>query len=152
MGDLMDRVELAYAAGYFDGEGMVTISKSVGSYGIRVVLSNTYKPTVEWLHENFGGVVSRAFKGSSKWRQAWRWQASGFVAYNFLIQVYSYLREKAPQADEALAFYRLYGGCKERRALGQIGDCTNTRTSEQKADQEARYMRVRALKVVEYIA
>ncbi len=30
MGDLMDRVELAYAAGYFDGEGMVTISKSVG--------------------------------------------------------------------------------------------------------------------------
>lgn len=82
------------------------------------------------------------------WRQSWQWQATGVTAYNFLVQILPYLKEKAPQATEAIEFYHLYGGA----GRGSRGIARPQRTLEQKHDQETRSMRIAALKIVEYAA
>lgn len=134
--------DLAWIAGYFDGEGTASIQHTDTGYHIRVSLSNTYKPAVESLQIRFGGRV-RAYTKPRKphHRQGWYWQATGLSAYNFLVQILPYAQEKKPQINEAIDFYALYGG----HTTGQNG-----RTAEQKVDQKARYLRVRTLKRVEH--
>lgn len=138
---------LAYIAGYFDGEGTVGINRSTrnGSsrYRIQVSLGNTYKPAVDELKTTFGGSIHPHSKGKSNHRQMWYWTVNGVAAYNFLSKVLPYLREKQAQAQEVMDFYSVYG-------LGR--SVQYRRTGKQKEDQEARYNRLRTLKVVEYAA
>lgn len=130
--------ELAYLAGYFDGEGTVTILKYPRGYAIRVSLGNTYEPAVLAFQSRFGGGVVSHQSARKNTRRFWEWQAHGENAYTFLITILPFLHEKAAQAEEAVEFYRLYGNHTFQRGIG--------RTAEEKADQEMRFLHVRSLK------
>lgn len=63
-----------YIDGLFDGEGCVYWD----GRGIRVSITNTYKPILEEVMMLYGGAVRRM---ASK---VWRWEASGVTAVDFL--------------------------------------------------------------------
>jgi hypothetical protein len=141
----MDNVELAYIAGYFDGEGSVGIYKSGGGYSIIAQVTNTYKPMIETLYKEFGGNIRsrKSYNGVGfvVARQQWSWSASGKNAASFFNQILPYLHEKRIQAEEAVTFQSLYGKQK---------GVPRKRTQEQLLDQEARALKVKGLKSVEY--
>jgi hypothetical protein len=140
----LNDVDLAYYAGYFDGEGSVIIRRNKYGYFIAVQLGNTYKPAILALQAEFGGGMY-PFKSHGVGRQVWQWYIGAMGACKFLTQILPFLKEKAEQAREVIEFYELYG--MHTHPGGHSG-----RTVEEKIDQEARYQKVRALKVVEYVA
>ena len=147
-----EELALAYIAGFIDGEGSISIykEKSPLRYRIEVTVGNTFKPVLEGLFQRFGGRVRPYNTYKPNYRQAWYWGVSGETAYKFLTTILPYLREKAVQAQEVIAFYELYGGQANKGRL--VNGTYVNRTPEQLADQEERYLRVRALKKIEYAA
>lgn len=100
-----DPVELAYAAGFLDGEGCVAITKrkrgkSAIEYALRVTIGNTDYATLEWYAQKFGGRVGNERAGVNKPLKYWT--VSNKQAYEFLKVVFPYLKGKAPQADVAI--------------------------------------------------
>src|SRR5258708_1351359 len=148
--------ELAYIAGYLDGEGSVFIrheARHVNSYRVQVKIGNTYKPVLDQLKERFGGSLYakplyKTAGAKMAGRQFWEWVIHGKGAYNFLVQISPCLREKAVQAEEAMDFYRAYGG-RNGWMRDDLGNFMRG-TREQQEDKEARYLRMKALKRVEY--
>src|SRR3990167_3320286 len=69
--ELCDVEQLAYMAGLFDGEGSVSISRTIKESGgtqtsLSISLSSTSKSIIDWIAEYFGGnyhILSRVAKG-----------------------------------------------------------------------------------------
>lgn len=110
---------LAYAAGLFDGEGCVTISltrpkmqtnrRLTPRYDLQTKISNTHRPILEWMHDNFGGVIITHYprsknRDASNWRQAWIWQIKCYPAQKVLELLLPYLKIKREQAILAIEF------------------------------------------------
>lgn len=104
--------DLAYLAGYFDGEG--TIGITGGSLCVRVV--NTHRPAVDRFAALFGGAVGLHQAGNTATRPQWIWRAYGDTAAAFLTAVLPLLHEKAPQAYLGLQ-YRLVKSREDRSHL-----------------------------------
>ncbi len=109
-----------YWAGLFDADGCVQPQDAGG--GIRVEISNTYKPVVFTAQELFGGwVTSRMGKGPK--RNSFCWRASGDTARDFLRRVQPYLVIKGEQAAMALELPWTEPGSRQRaRLVRQIHD------------------------------
>lgn len=105
-------LDAAYIAGFIDGEGYIGIS---GYSTIVLSISNTYKPTLEWLHTMFGGHIHKDTSRPllNKFRDKYYWQISGIKAMDVLILTLPYLREKKPQAELAIKLQQLkkYESC-----------------------------------------
>lgn len=106
------KTELAYAAGIFDGEGYITILRATANrkagrtheYILVAGMSNTHRPTIEWLKEQWRGTTmlhNQVFKNR---KRIFMWRVSGPMALGFIRDIYPYLRIKKPQADLAIAF------------------------------------------------
>ncbi len=95
----MTRDDIIWAAGFFDGEG------TVGAYNGAVIAAvvNTYRPSVVWLQDRFGGSVVKVRDQHDHVRAAWRWTVCGSAARRFLSTVLPWLQEKLPQAEVALS-------------------------------------------------
>jgi LAGLIDADG-like domain len=103
-------ISAQYLAGLFDGEGCVVIMRTnfpggrVG-YCVRVSVSNTYKPVLQEVREEFGGSLSgRRPDGNRNKLTLWTWRASGRDSIVFLRRVYPYLHVKREQALLAFEF------------------------------------------------
>ena len=95
--------DLAYAAGYLDGEGCFKFTNGTPE----VCVENTYVHTLEWFSEMFGGACRAKTKPENpKWRQAFAWHATGDNARNCIKAVLPYLQEKLPQAKILLEISR----------------------------------------------
>ncbi len=108
---------IAYAAGLFDGEGCISLSKSHGRngltpwYQLHVKVSMTDLSPLELLHDSFGGSVctmnapSRKLtaKGNLK-RVIYQWQLKQYEAGAFLEAVLPWLLVKSRQAQLALEY------------------------------------------------
>jgi hypothetical protein len=92
--------DLAYAAGFIDGEGCFRI-ESNGAVAIRVV--NTHRPTLEFLQGLLGGSVAARKQRINK--PQYLWAVYGDNALSATELLLPYLREKRPQA-ELLVTYR----------------------------------------------
>jgi hypothetical protein len=100
--------DVAYLAGLIDGEGHITVArafdrKSVNvSHSIRVVVTNTNKPIIDWLSEmsHTAPVVKKGAKAN--WKDAWNWQVTGRNAETLLRAVLPWLRIKRQQAELCL--------------------------------------------------
>lgn len=89
--------DLAYAAGYLDGEGCFTIGVN---WRIEICCTNTCRDAIQWLKDTFGGSMSGEISGRKPgWRPTYQWRVSNQQATDMLIAIKPYLREKAPQAD-----------------------------------------------------
>lgn len=97
----MTEQEKIWVAGFFDGEGCVTIrkpyktKKGTAGYTLAVTVSQKNKPILDWLKEEWGGCVVQQMKGSG----VWAWRITSLSAGIFLLDIVDYLRLKKAQAQ-----------------------------------------------------
>lgn len=134
--------ELAYIAGFIDGEGCIALDKSRGGVGftLSVHVDITYIPTLELLRDMFGGSIYVVKKRSESRKQQYSWQIRGRDAHNFILAILPYLREKKPQAIIANDYFRMFGSNGNRHRL-----------RSEKVSQEHYYRKLQELKKVEYM-
>ena len=100
-------VDDAYMAGFFDGEGCVTISRprSRKNYQLEVNVGNTSRDVLEWVQRNYGGRL-HDMQGSrpARYKPYSVWQVSGVEATDFLRQVLPFLKVKREEAELAVKF------------------------------------------------
>lgn len=109
----MTPTELAYLAGFFDGEG--SIGTAGGSLCVRI--TNTYRPTLERFQRAFGGSIDVHNSGDEKTRLSWVWRVYGEKAQAVLVAIEPYLVEKGPQAYLGLHFRELPKGHHRDRVV-----------------------------------
>src|SRR4030042_87280 len=100
---------LAYLAGFFDGEGCVTIIKGKNhlgnvQYSLRVIVVNTNEYVLHLYKLSFGGRIQKRKYKKPEWRDCYAWELGSTRAYDFLKCVYPYLILKKAQADLAFEF------------------------------------------------
>jgi hypothetical protein len=96
---------VAYAAGFFDGEGCVTTAPGTS---VRATISNTNRPILDWFQLTFrGSVNNQHLPANPKHNVAWKWVLVAKPdVLGFLECVRPYLRVKATEADAAIEFLR----------------------------------------------
>lgn len=68
---MVDINKIAYAAGFFDGDGCITTS---GTTGFRLSMANTDYSILEWFQQHFGGTINNAHLPSNpNHNKAWKW-------------------------------------------------------------------------------
>lgn len=103
----MKKIELAYIAGFIDGEGYIGIKKYIRRadkqwcpmYSERITVGGINKKSIEDLDDIVGGYIyfHKASKLSSK--GYWSWEVTESNARKFLKMIYPYLKIKRPEAD-----------------------------------------------------
>jgi hypothetical protein len=93
---------IAYAAGFFDGEGCISITKN-GAVDVRI--SNTAKNVLVTLHSYFGGSITNRTQKVNKAQYVY--SLYGETAINFLSLIKPFMIDKLPQAEAILEYYRL---------------------------------------------
>jgi LAGLIDADG endonuclease len=114
---MSDDLFLAWAAGFFDGEGcvLVEMSKEKGcKHGFRTSLHTTVTqtslPCLQLYLERFGGGITTSENktpSGRRWAVQYRWSVRNENALNFLKQIQPYVVVKKEQVDAALK-YALY--------------------------------------------
>ena len=102
--------ELAYTAGLVDGEGSVAIcyDRKQPEYSLQVTVTNTHRETLEWLAEEYGGLVY-AKKRYLPRRQCYEWRIGAKRAMLFLEDIAPWMRIKTAQVALARKFRGTYG-------------------------------------------
>lgn len=113
--DPIPELDLAWAAGLFEGEGTVTIAvrNSDSTYRLIVTVGNTDGEVVDYFHQRWDGWKQPAYGERPGRQPAWYWTVAGPRAETFLTQLRPYLRTSRVQAkaDLGLEFRR----CQSRR-------------------------------------
>lgn len=103
---MQDR-EIAYAAGFFDGEGHIRITKHSkrGSYTLQLSAVQATLDPLPLFERVFGGTINRRLvKYRQTPRAIYTWQASSGVAELALRRMLPYLIAKKDEAELALSF------------------------------------------------
>ena len=98
--------EIAYIAGFFDGEGCVRIkqaSQGGNSYYVWVAITNSNKKTLDYIANLFGGSVRRAEKTINK--VIYHFLITSSEAVEMLKVLSPFLQEKKEQAGLAIVFH-----------------------------------------------
>lgn len=108
---------LAWAAGFFDGEGsvIVELSKSPASISgyrtsLHATVTQTSTPCLDIFCDHFGGVIktySFTCPNSSRWAVQYTWSVRNAAALVFLRAIRPFSVVKALQIDEALKYPHL---------------------------------------------
>lgn len=88
--------EYPYAAGLFDGEGTVTLSKKNASSKFRhpvLSMTSTTYELVVFMQRLFGGYISEHTKKNKKHSMAWSWKVSFKQAVDACEHLYPLLKE-----------------------------------------------------------
>lgn len=111
----MNELDLSYAAGLFDGEGCIMISRSRArgndstKYMLYVTVANTDVEIMSWMFQMFGGALkaARIVDGQRFGRKpCYHWRLASSKAERFLLTLTPFLRIKRKQAELALEFRR----------------------------------------------
>jgi hypothetical protein len=116
----MNETDLAWAAGFIDGEGTIYISPEnlpKHPMGLRLLASQTVEAPLHKLQSMFGGnVYLRHDTRKEAYRPLWTWQLGGALAKQALKAMLPYLTVKHRQAAIALNFpIRPRGGANPER-------------------------------------
>ena len=100
---------LAFIAGVFEGEGSISVcnlsEKSWNKrtdYALKVRISNTDRPLLDWIVANYGGKIHKATTINNK--IVWCWSVHSKQAERFLQTMMPYLICKKQRALLALEF------------------------------------------------
>ena len=103
--------ELAWAAGYIDGEGCINIGQNnPTSHVVRLTIDSTDKRPLLKLQSLFGGRVNAPYDYSGRYKDnyqrkpQWVWSLCGTELQPVLRGVRLYLIVKGEQADIAISF------------------------------------------------
>jgi len=130
--------ELAYYAGFFDGEGCIMIRKfrpARPCHTLEARVSLTRLNILEDFRGAFGGQIYKASKGKAQYKDKWQWVIGANKACVFLKTIYPYLRLKDKEAELAMEFQA--GQKCQRDILLKEG---------REAVREAQYITMRELK------
>jgi len=100
--------DVAYIAGFFDGEGCVRIKRANqggNSYYITATITNSNKAILEYIKDIFGGKVRQAEKKAN--RVIYHYELTSAEAVDMLKTLMGFLREKRPQAELAVDFHNI---------------------------------------------
>jgi len=136
----MERDDLIYAAGFFDGEGCIAINKIKTAIAkhptYQLVVSVCQNEPCEVLHELsnlYGGSLSVQNNGAYP---NLLWQLTSHKANVFLVDILPFLRLKKAEADLAILFQEQMGRGRGYYRL----------TQEQLDEREKMHMKMRGLK------
>jgi len=94
----MRDTDIAYSAGFFDGEGSITIS--MDKYlRLEVSVSQKHMPALLWFKRYIGGHIYQSEGYAAQWK------LHGAKAIEFLLMIQPYLIEKASDAEEAIRIW-----------------------------------------------
>lgn len=89
--------DLIYLAAYLDGEGCFTTeSKGLTAY---VTCNATYRPTMLWIVETFGGTLTIKPTKDDHHKTQWAWYKGPPDCYVLCSLLTPYLKEKKKQAE-----------------------------------------------------
>ena len=96
-------ISLEYLAGLVDGEGCIRLHPSnkgkYRKYYPRLQVTNTYKPIIDLLVEEYGGAChSSSNKNKPHWKEKYDWRLSGDKARELLTELIPYLIIKKDKA------------------------------------------------------
>ena len=109
-------MDKAYAAGFVDADGSVSVRRSTSNAGAakdggrlyvgiigKVSVSQVDPRPLQWMRDRWGGTV-RPLKraGRGKARDAWEWVIVGRQAYRMLHHIRPFMHEKGERADNVL--------------------------------------------------
>ncbi len=98
--------QVAWVAGFFDGEGTVTCTNGHGEGVMSCAVVNTNYLSVDRLYDWFGGRVHiRGREGNLNWRPIKRWIVSSRQALHFALIIQSYTFVKTEQLNLLIEFY-----------------------------------------------
>jgi len=115
----MNKIILAYAAGFFDGEGTICINaikpnikngRTILFHSLKVDIRNTDEDILIWFKKHFKGNIKyysiEKLKGTTynSKKPQWRWNVSSNQARDFLEAILPYLSVKHKQAELAIVF------------------------------------------------
>ena len=98
--------DVAYIAGFFDGEGCVRIKRANqggNSYYITTTITNSNRQILEYIMGIFGGRVREAEKKANK--IVYHYELTCAEAVDMLKTLLGFLREKKKQAELAINFH-----------------------------------------------
>lgn len=100
----MNKNNLSYIAGFFDGEGSINIltrkrPKNI-EFTLTVAIGQKDGATLDWIKDNFGGNVYLIKRDGSFY-----WSISHRNAIIFLKKILPFLQYKKPQALVAIEYY-----------------------------------------------
>jgi LAGLIDADG DNA endonuclease family protein len=100
------KVDLAYAAGFIDGEGYIQIKrhKKTGHFIDTVRVGQSSREILDFLAKQFGGSVHVMTRAHGNVRQAWVWVIPSRLAEGFVKAIFPYLRVKRRQARIFLSY------------------------------------------------
>ncbi len=103
-------LDLAYVAGFFDGEGNINIkkgrNKNILKYSLSVVITNTDQPVIEYIQSLLGGVLhtTKFYSNPVKRKERYDLIWCSTSAQRVLKLLLPYLRVKETQAKLAVTF------------------------------------------------
>ena len=100
----MSDTDIAYIAGFFDGEGSIFVSKSKKQYFLTVSISNTNLLVLESIQKIIGGNISKSPDNRENSSQLFRLRLYCNEAKKFLERILPYLKTKKEQARLAIEF------------------------------------------------
>ena len=103
--------DLAYVAGFVDGEGCLYTEKS----NARLEITNTNPHILLWVASKFGGSIRICNKTTVNRRACWRYVALGSTATTICKLVAPWLKDKKRQAELLLK----YSGYPKNSAMRQ---------------------------------
>lgn len=100
---------LAHAAGFFDGEGCISLAISkTGTAHIRTSVANTNKEVIEYLQTQFGGrFFNRPNKKQSKCKDSFTWVLYGKDCIRFLKLIKPWIIIKREQISLVEHFFSI---------------------------------------------
>lgn len=123
----MTDAELAYCAGFFDGEGCCGIKARKGGktllHSAYVTVSQVRPEVLHWMRAHFGGAIHlKAAPKSGIGNAIWTWQTSNKLALNFLRTVLPHLRVKKGEAELVIAAFDVRTRVKKLGVPAEIVD------------------------------
>tara|TARA_Y100000310_G_C20667881_1_gene808619 strand:+ start:500 stop:934 length:435 start_codon:yes stop_codon:yes gene_type:complete len=118
----MENSELDYMAGFFDGEGCISINKSNKlkrtsgkrylQYSAVIVVSNTDRDVLEIFQRNFGGNIYTLKRGlnAHKYKPCYQWMAFSNQAKTFCLRMVDRLILKRKQAEIIITLQNMKNG------------------------------------------
>jgi hypothetical protein len=114
----------AYAAGFVDGEGCISVMRGFSQrrdryiYGVGVIVVNRDRSVLDWMRQLWSGwVVAMPKATNGQARAAWAWRSpTGLASAPFLTGIRPWLRLKGQQCDNALEMVAVLQ--KSRYTLG----------------------------------
>lgn len=107
---MVNDTDLAYIAGYFDGEGCVSVWKRRPAYTcisprhiLNIQISSTDKSGLDWINSRFKGKMLYAHnRTKSNSADSWKWLVSAKRAADILRLILPYLKLKRREAELAI--------------------------------------------------